>query len=123
MFAPRTTFAQYRMLPTALLTMSLSLAGCGRETPPASGAAQAGKQADVIVTLDGVHHVCMVALAKEEHGSSIACVDITSFLKDELRLPAGATYDMRTTPEVSQEESTRVKENLNTAGYRLAGDR
>jgi hypothetical protein len=102
--------------------MSVCLAGCGPQTPPTSGAVQASKPADVIVTLDGVHHQCLVALAKEEHGSSIACGDITSFLKDELRLPAGATYDMRTTSEVSHEESTRVKENLNTAGYRSVGD-
>lgn len=106
-----------------LLTMSLLLAGCGPETAPSSGAAQAGQQADVIVTLDGVRHECVVALNKEEHGSAIACGDITSFLKDELRLAAGATYDLRTTPEVSREESTRVQENLNTAGYRWVGGR
>jgi len=115
MFALRTTFAQIRMVGGALLTITIVVAGCGSRTdsPPA----------DVIVTLDGVHHECVVALAKEEHGSSIACGEVIAFMKDELRLPTGATYDLRTTPEVSKDESTRLRENLNTAGYRFVGAR
>jgi hypothetical protein len=104
--------------------MCILLAGCGKpsETPPPA-AADAGGAADVTVTLDGVHHECVVTLAHEQHGSTIACSDIGAFLKDELRLSAGATYDLQTTPPVSAEELSTLKQGLNTAGYRMMGGR
>jgi hypothetical protein len=112
-----------RMIRTAALTASVFLVGCGAPTnAPTSVSSPAGKKADVLVTLDGVHHACVVALSKEEHGNSIACSDVIPFLKDELRLPGGATYDIRTTPEISNAESTRVREDLQAAGYRFIGD-
>jgi hypothetical protein len=101
------------MLLKALLTMSVVLAGCGA---PSNAPA---KKADFIVTLDGIHHVCVVALANEEHGSSIACSDVIPFLKDELRLPAGAIYDLHKTAQVGDAQAASVRENLTAAGYRF----
>lgn len=99
----------------ALFALSILVAGCGG--PPNAPS----KKPDVIVTLDDVHHVCVVALPKEEQGSSIACSDVVGFLKDELRLPAGSTYDVRMTPHTSKVDSDSVSMNLQSAGYRAAG--
>jgi hypothetical protein len=108
----------------AFIAASVFLAACGApNNAPTSPSPQAARKADVLVTLDGVHHACVVTLSKEEHGNSIACSDIIPFLKNELRLSAGATYDVRTTPETSDAESTSVRESLQTAGYRFVGDR
>lgn len=107
----------------AFMALSVSVVGCGAPSnAPTSVSSQPGKKADVLVTLDGVHHLCVVALSHEEQGSSIACSDIISFLKDELRVPSGATYDIRATPEIGDAESASVRENLKIAGYRFVGD-
>ena len=76
--------------------------------------------ADVTVTMDGVHHVCNVALSKETQASSIACGDIVPFLRDELRLPRGAAYNLRTDQNVDPVELATVSANLKSAGYRSA---
>jgi hypothetical protein len=100
----------------ALFALGILLAGCG-----GPGNAPA-KKPDVSVALDGVHHVCVVALANEEQGSSIACSDVVPFLRDELRVPAGATYILRMTSPLSDAESAGVNANLKSAGYRPTGD-
>jgi hypothetical protein len=76
--------------------------------------------AAVTVTLDGVHHVCNVELSAEAHPSSIACSDIVPFLRDELRLPSGAVYDLRSDQTVDAAELATVSANLKGAGYRPA---
>jgi hypothetical protein len=97
------------------------LAGCGSNDAPAP-AAKAAK-VDVNITVDGVHHACIVALSTEAQGSSIACGGVAAFLKDELRVPSGALYDLRTIPEVSEAELAAVAASLKSAGYRFVGDR
>jgi hypothetical protein len=96
------------------------LAACGSSDAP--GGASAAK-ADVTVTVDGVHHACIVALSTEGQGSSIDCAAVVAFLKDELRVPSGAVYDLRTIPEASKAEVAAVPANLKGAGYRFVGDR
>ena len=67
------------------------LAGCGPSAPPPIDA-----KPNVIVTLDGKSHACVVALYSEANGSSISCTDVVPFVRDELRLAKGAIYDIRT---------------------------
>jgi hypothetical protein len=86
------------------------------QTPPALVA-----KPDVIITVDGVQHACVVALYSEPHGSSIPCSDLIPFLRDELRVPNGAVYDLRTTPPVDQAEVLKVHANLKDAGYAFIG--
>jgi hypothetical protein len=93
------------------------LVGCGRSanSPEAS---PGGARPGVIVTIDGKRHLCVVALYTEAQGSAIACNDVVSFVKDELRVPSGSIYDLRTIPEVDPAEMAKVAASLNGAGYR-----
>ncbi len=86
-------------------------AGCGRSAA----------KADVTITLDGAHHTCVVALSREAQGSIISCNDVVPFIRDELRLPSGSTYDVRTIPDADQAEVASIGARLKDAGYRLAG--
>ena len=100
--------------------MGILLVGCGRsanspDAPPAAG------KPDVIVTIDGKRHTCVVALNTEPQGSAIACNDVVSFVKDELRVPRGSIYDLRTIPDVDPAELAKVGASLNGAGYRAIG--
>lgn len=99
---------------------SVLLAGCGRSasTPP-----KIAEKADVIVTLDGKRHACVVALYNEPNGSAIPCSDVVPFVKDELRLPSGSIYDIRTSAGADEAEMARVGASLKGAGYRFIGGR
>ena len=114
MHAPRATFC--------LVMICELLAACGSTDAPAPGST-ANAKADVSITVDGVQHACIVALSKETQGSSISCADVVAFIKDELRVPSGAVYDLRTTSKASEAELTAVSARLQGAGYRSAGDR
>jgi hypothetical protein len=99
------------------------LAGCGSgantpvPTPPPIPA-----KPDVIVTIDGQHHTCVVALSSEAQGSTIVCAEVTAFVKDELRVPSGGIYDIRTIPEVDKTEIAKVEDALRGAGYRFMAE-
>jgi hypothetical protein len=105
------------------------LAGCGSSTnapapqtaPMSQAAPVIAAKPDVIVTVDGVQHACVVALSSEPQGSTIPCSDVIAFLRDELRVPSGAIYDLRTTPPVDAAEVLKVRANLKDAGYRFIG--
>jgi hypothetical protein len=86
------------------------LGGCGPAEIP-----------DAIVTIDGARHACVVALHNEAQGSTVPCSDVAAFLRDELRLAGGSSYDVRTVPEVDAAEVTRVDAGLKAAGYRSIG--
>ena len=95
------------------------LAGCGASgTPP-----KLAERPDVIVTVDGKRHACLVALDKEPQGSTVSCKEAVSFLKDELRVPNGAIYDIRTVANVDNTEIASIRDSLNAAGYRFIGGR
>jgi hypothetical protein len=100
-----------------------ALAGCGQpaNTPAPAPAAPPpiAAKPDVIVTLDGVRHDCLVALYSEEHGNIISCDDVVAFVRDELRVPSGAIYDIRTAPNIDEAQKTKVEASLKGAGYRF----
>jgi hypothetical protein len=96
----------------------ISLAGCGQsantpESPPTAA------KPDVIITVDGERHACVVALSSEPQGSAIPCADVVPFLRDELRLASGSSYDIRTIPKVDEGQVTIVEASLKGAGYRF----
>ena len=105
-----------------LIMGTLSLAGCG---PSASTSIppKIAERADVIVTVDGGRHACVVALYKEPQGSAVPCGEVVSFIRDELRVASGGIYDVHTIPEVDEAELDRVVGNLRDAGYRFIGGR
>jgi hypothetical protein len=86
----------------------------------ACGSPQPQRKVDVTVTLDDEHHVCNIALSKEALASSVACGDVVSFLRDELRLPGGAVYDLRSDQKADSAELATIAANLKAAGYRSA---
>jgi hypothetical protein len=96
------------------------LAACGSSNDASAPAAPSKAKADVTIRLDGVHHVCNVALPTEEHPSSIACADVAAFVRDELRVPSGAVYDLRADPQGEPSELTSISASLKNAGYRSA---
>jgi hypothetical protein len=96
----------------------IMLAGCGSGTPP-----KIAEQPDVIVTLDGKRHACLVALAKEPQGSTVPCKEAVAFVKDELRVPSGSIYDIRVIETVDNAQIASVRDALNDAGYRFIGGR
>jgi hypothetical protein len=100
------------------------LAGCGSSTEapaPYQGPPLIAAKADVIVTLDGKQHVCVVALYNEQQGNSIACDDVVAFVRDELRLPSRSVYDIHGDKNADQAELARVAASLKAAGYRFIG--
>ena len=108
------------MFRAALLSVSaLVLIGCGSSTAPAT-AAIAGKP-DVVITFDGTHHACVVALPSEPNGNTIPCAELIAFLRDELRLAKGAIYDTHVTGKVDDSEVAKTNQSLQDAGYRFIG--
>jgi hypothetical protein len=102
------------------------LAGCGKSasTSPAPSAPPPppiAARPDVIVTLDGERHTCVVALYSEAQGSAIPCDEVVSFVRDELRVPSGSIYDIRAIPTVDKAEMARVEASLQGGGYRFIG--
>jgi hypothetical protein len=63
----------------------------------------------------------VVALFSEAQGSTISCGDVVPFVRDELRLPSGSIYDIRTIPDVDEAEMSSVGASLKSAGYRFIG--
>jgi hypothetical protein len=97
---------------------SILLVGCGSGTPP-----KIAERPDVIITLDGKRHACVVALDKEPQGSTVPCKEAVFFVKDELRVPRGSIYDIRTVANVADADIASVRVALNDAGYRFIGGR
>jgi hypothetical protein len=107
----------------SLVCSAALLAGCSSSTnaPVPEVAPVIAAKPDVIITVDGVQHACVVALSSEPQGSSIPCSDVIAFLRDELRVPSGAIYDLRTTPPIDAAEVLKVRASLKDAGYRFIG--
>ena len=51
----------------------------------------------------------------------MSCGDVVSFVKEELRVPSGAIYDIRKIPDVDESEMAKLRADLNSAGYRFVG--
>jgi hypothetical protein len=113
------TFAVASRAVLLFAFMPVLFVGCGSSsTPP-----KLAERPDVIVTLDGKRHACVVALDKEPQGNTVPCKEAVSFVKDELRVPSGSIYDIRTVANVDDTEIASVRDALNGAGYRFIGGR
>jgi hypothetical protein len=107
------------MILSATSSLVVSLGGCGpsaNTSQPATAATPA-----VIITLDGAQHACLVALYSEPQGSTVPCAEVPAFVRDELRVARGSTYDIRTTAQVDDAERAAVEAGLKAAGYRVIG--
>lgn len=117
------------LLYAALLTAaSVLLPGCGSSSQaPAPDSSpippRLADKPDVIVTFDGARHSCVVALYSEPQGSAVPCAELIPFLRDELRVPNGAIYDIRTIPTFDAAEMSKTAASLESAGYRFIGGR
>jgi hypothetical protein len=97
------------------------LGGCGSSANnPASTSGSGAAGADVIVTFDAAHRTCVVAIRNEAQGSTIPCSEVVPFLRDEMRVASGSTYDLRAAG-VDEAEKARVAGELKAAGYRFVG--
>jgi hypothetical protein len=105
----------------ASTSIVLWLTGCGPSASAPDAAPAVAAKPDLIVTLDGEHHTCLVALSSEAQGSSIGCDDVVAFARDELRVPSGSIYDLRTLPPADKAEVAKVEASLKGAGYRSGG--
>ena len=94
------------------------LAGCGPSADP-----KIAEKADVMITVDGKHRACVVALYKETQGSSIPCAEVVPFLRDQLRLQGGSIYDVHIIPGIDAAETAGLGASLKGAGYRFIGGR
>jgi biopolymer transport protein ExbD len=107
------------------IVFALVLTGCGRSddtaTPSSAATPPAASQPDVIVTLDGKTPGCLVALSREAQGSAVACDDVVSFVRDELRVPSGSLYDVRAAAAIDTAQVAKVAAALQGAGYRSVG--
>ena len=107
--------------------LSVLLLGCGSSVQaPAAEASPIPRLADrpdVIVTFDGARQACVVALYSEQQGSAIPCADLIPFLRDELKVPSGAIFDVRTIPTFDAAEMAKTTASLKDAGYRFIGGR
>jgi hypothetical protein len=104
---------------TAVLILLTSCGQSSKGPPPA--AAPAASRADVTITFDAKRRKCVVALSSEAQGNSISCGDVVSFIREELRVPSGAIYDIRKIADVDETEVAKVSADLNSAGYRFVG--
>jgi hypothetical protein len=104
---------------------SILMAACGSQSDgPASNAASppTAEKADVTIVLDGAQHACVVSLASEAQGSSIPCKDVVAFIRDELRIASGSSYDLHQRG-AEEAEVAIVRATLKDAGYRPVGGR
>jgi hypothetical protein len=105
----------------ACIALVAFLAGCGPSAnAPDSVPPPIAAKPDVLVTLDGERHTCIVALSSEAQGSAIACDDVVPFVRDELRVPSGSIYEIRIISKVEQAEVAKLQASLKGAGYNLS---
>jgi hypothetical protein len=98
------------------------LTGCGQSANTAASAPpSAGAKPDVVVTVDGEHHACVVSKSSEPTGSTVGCADVVSFVRDELRVHDGSSYDIRSLAPVDEVETSKVRAALDGAGFRFVG--
>lgn len=111
------------LFSSMLIAGPVLLEGCGSASnaPTPVSAPLVASKPDVIITVDGAQHACVVALSSEPQGSIIPCTDVIAFLRDELKVPSGALCDLRATPTADQAETVKVRASLKDAGYRFIG--
>lgn len=102
-------------------TVFTLLSGCGPSADTPAPPAPIAARPDVIVTIDSKRHSCVVALYSEAQGSTISCEDVIPFVRDELRLASGSSYDIRANPDADETVMAGVESSLTGAGYRFIG--
>jgi hypothetical protein len=104
------------------VTALILLVGCGRSThAPTSTPPAGGVKPDVVVTVDGEHHACVISKYSELTGSTVGCADVVPFVRDELRVRDGSSYDLHSVGPVDEVETNRVRAALDGAGFRFVG--
>jgi type IV pilus biogenesis protein CpaD/CtpE len=103
----------------AALVLAL-LAGCGRPSNSPGTPPTAAAKPDIIVTVDVEHNACVVAKYGEPTGSTIGCAEVVPFVRDELRVQDGSSYELRG-PTADAPETNTVKAALDGAGFRYVG--
>jgi len=98
-----------------------ALAGCGRSSNPPASMPSAAAKPDIIVSVDGEHHACVVAKYGEPTGSTIGCSEVVTFVKDELRVSSGASYELRSVAAADRVEANQIKAALDGAGLKFVG--
>jgi hypothetical protein len=109
--------------PATVLMMFMTLMGCGKSTGGGADSTPIASRPDVTVKYDGKRRRCVVALPTEAQGSIVACDDIVSFVRDDLRVPSGSIYDLGAISDSDSEpaEIAKVRASLDGAGYRFIG--
>lgn len=97
----------------------ISLAGCGRSSNSPSSPPPGAAKPDIIVTVDGEHHACVVTKYGEPTGSTIGCSDVVAFVKDELRVRDGASYELRSSSSADRVEANKIKAVLDGVGFQF----
>lgn len=115
----------HRELRAALAAAAIGLAagaagGCGGSAQaPAAASPPGPSRADVVISYDGKRHRCIVALRTEKQGSIVPCGEVAAFVRDELRLAKGSTYEIAAGAD--EPELGGLGVGLDGAGYRLIG--
>ena len=99
---------------------SILVAACGSQSAgPATNVASSptAEKADVTIVVDGARHACVVSLLREAQGSSIPCNEVIAFIKEELRVASGSSYDLRL-HGAAESEAASLRNSLRGAGFR-----
>ena len=99
---------------------SILVAACGsRSAEPATDASSpsSSEKADVTIVVEGASHACVVSLASEAQGSSIPCKEVIAFIKEQLRVASGSSYDLRLRG-AEEADAVALRLSLRDAGYR-----
>jgi hypothetical protein len=102
----------------AALACCAVVLGCARPTvAPTDSSPADGTVPDAVITINGERHVCIVAVKDRSPDHWMACDAVVAFLQDEIKLRAGAVYDIRTVPDVDEADIHRLSKGLKIAGY------
>ena len=102
-----------------LSLISIALYGC-TEGEQTTTSVEVPEGAHFVLTFDGPHGNCIVALDKNIHGTRVPCREVVSYLRDSPRVTAESRFDLITISDVNAEEYEEVMAALKQAGYRQA---
>ena len=74
---------------------------------------------DFVVTFDGPNGDCLVAHVVTASAKHIPCDQVVSYVANDLKLPAGALFEIATIPDVRERDFDHVMAALSAAGYKL----
>jgi hypothetical protein len=77
--------------------------------------------AKVFVTLHGVPAQCEIRMGLYGAQRALPCGDVSSYVRDDLKLPVGATFGISDLGNTHSAEIASLNSALITAGYRSVG--